>query len=300
MKVNKPLFIIQKEFDKESTGENSIKNNENMTNLFKEKETDSEFAFGTKNNEYFFKSDEISLSHNRLFEEDANLNFENGFTSEFQQTKEFNLFSNNYDFLNENSFKKNRNNFENNLLNEKEEKEKQEANDQDNKSKRIDKLLIKFKAALGKWFLNDINEKLEDLRKKLIIKRRIKFFAFNYKKFTLIVSYTQNQQWLKEKMIDLLLIGDEENQEKTKNSIKTLYKKDLMELKEIKQMLESYYEDIIQRFYSSEEFNKFKENNKVKEMDDYFKKIMNMSLLEKNGFIKFMETRKGNIRIKKE
>ena len=147
---------------------------------------------------------------------------------------------------------------------------------------------------LGKWFINKINQKLNILRKNSIIKRGIKFYSFNYKKFTLKVSYSQNKEWLKNKMINLLLMGEEENQIKNKKAIKSLYKKNLMKLKEIKDLLEAPYEDIIKKFYSSEEFVKFKEDKRVKELDFNFKKIMKMSLLDDFGFIKFFETRKGN------
>ena len=64
-------------------------------------------------------------------------------------------------------------------------------------------------------------------------------------------------------------------------------------------MLELRYRDIIIKFYSlSNEFNKLKSDKKVKKLDNNFKKIMNISILEKNGFIEFLETRKGNNRKK--
>ena len=97
-------------------------------------------------------------------------------------------------------------------------------------------------------------------------------------------------------MIDLLLIGDEENQIKNKKCIQSLYKKNLIELKEIKDLLQSTYEEIIKQFYSSKEFQEFKNNKRVKELDFNFQKIMKMSILENFGFIKFLETRKGNNR----
>ena len=69
------------------------------------------------------------------------------------------------------------------------------------------------------------------------------------------------------------------------------------ELKEIKDFLELKYQDIIEKFYYlSEDFNNFKNNIRIKELDDNFKKIMKISLLEKNGFIKFLLSRKGNIK----
>ena len=131
------------------------------------------------------------------------------------------------------------------------------------------------------------------------MKRGLKLFAFNYKKFTLNVSYTKNKNWLDSKMKDLLVLGDEENQNKNRKNLKSLFKKKFEEINEIKDMLELSYRGIIEKFYSlSNEFNKFKSDKKVKELDNNFKKIMNISILEKNGFIEFLETRKGNNRKK--
>ena len=97
-------------------------------------------------------------------------------------------------------------------------------------------------------------------------------------------------------MRDLLLLGEEENQIKNEKGIKSLYKKNKIELNEIKKMLESSYEEIIKKFYLSKEFDEFKEDKRVKELDFNFEKVMNMSLLENYGFIKFFETRRGNNR----
>ena len=205
--------------------------------------------------------------------------------------------------INKNSFEKNRNYFNNNLLelnNNKQEPIKEDFDNNNNKKYiRCDSLLIKFKSTLGKWYIKIINQKLKHLKEKDIMKRGLKLFAFNYKKFTLNVSYTKNKNWLDCKMKDLLVLGDEENQNKNRKNLKSLFKKKFEELNEIKDMLELNYRDIIVKFYSlSNEFNKLKSDKKVKELDNNFKKIMNISILEKNGFIEFLETRKGNNRKK--
>ena len=159
---------------------------------------------------------------------------------------------------------------------------------------RCDSLLIKFKSALGKWFIKIINQRIKTLKEKDILKRGIKIYAFNYKKFTLNVNYEKNKIWLDYKMKDLLLLGNEGNQIKNMKSLKSLYKRRLEELKEIKDMFEMKYKKVIERFYLSEDFDKFINNKRVKELDKNFKKIMGISLLEKNGFIIFLESRKGN------
>ena len=179
---NKQIFITHKVHEKESTGDNSFQNNGDKE-FISSKNLFQDFKLLSKNNDSF--GFDIFGESNESYDS-------------------IKLFSTNND--DENSFQKNRNNFNNNLINDK------ENNYEENRSKRCDSLLIKFKAFLGKWFITQINEKLLDLRKKSILKRAIKFYAFNYKKFTIKVSYEQNKHWLMSKLEELLLLGDEENQ----------------------------------------------------------------------------------------
>jgi len=162
-----------------------------------------------------------------------------------------------------------------------------------NSSIRCDSLLIKFKSIVGKWFIQNLNNKI-----KQILKRKIKFFSFNYKKFTIVVSYFKNKNWLDEKIKNLLVLGDEPNQEKNIKALNSIYKRKIEGLNEIKNILEQTYRTIIEQFYLSDEFIIFKNDKRVNELNKYFIKIMDISLLEKNGFIKFLELRKGNIRKK--
>ena len=166
-------------------------------------------------------------------------------------------------------------------------------NQKTNSKVRCDTLLIKFKSIVGKWFIQSLNNKI-----KQILKRKIKFFSFNYKKFTIVVSYYQNKNWLDEKIKDLLVLGDEPNQEKNIKALNSVYKRKIEGLNEIKNILEQTYRTIIEQFYLSDEFINFKNDKRVIELDQYFIKIMDISILEKNGFIKFLELRKGNIRKK--
>ena len=154
---------------------------------------------------------------------------------------------------------------------------------------RSDSLLIKFKSFLGKCFIKHINNKLKN-----ISKRKIKFYSFNYKKFTLNVNYNQNKIWLNEKMKDLLTLGDESNQEKNENSLKSLSKKKEIAFDEVKNLLEMTYKKIIERFYLSIYFEKFKNDANIQLLNEYFVKIKNISILEKNGFINFINKEKGN------
>lgn len=158
---------------------------------------------------------------------------------------------------------------------------------------RCDSLLIKFKSIVGKWFIQSLNNKI-----KQILKRKIKFFSFNYKKFTIVVSYFKNKVWLDEKIKDLLVLGDEPNQTKNIKALNSIYKKKIEGLNEIKFILDQTYRTIIEQFYLSDEFINFKSDKRVIELNQYFIKIMDISILEKNGFIKFLELRKGNIRKK--
>ena len=166
-------------------------------------------------------------------------------------------------------------------------------NQKTNSNVRCDSLLIKFKSIVGKWFIQNLNNKI-----KQILKRKIKFFSFNYKKFTIVVSYFKNKNWLDEKIKNLLVLGDEPNQGKNIKALNSLYKRKIEGLNEIKFILDQNYRTIIEQFYLSDEFNNFKNDKRVIELNKYFIKIMDISLLEKNGFIKFLELRKGNVRKK--
>ena len=156
-------------------------------------------------------------------------------------------------------------------------------------NKRCDSFLIKFKSYLGKVFIKHINNRLKKMSK-----IKLKFFSLNYKKFTLNVSYQKNKEWLNEKMKNLLVLGDEPNQEKNERALRSLYKKKEVEYKEIKDLLELSYRDIIKRFYLSKYYEEFKKDKKIIKNDENFRQIMNISLLEPNGFIHFINTRKGN------
>ena len=255
---------------------------------------------------------ENDLKNSKTNEENLVSNKEEIFPTEAQK----NVFLGKKTLLNEENkviFKKNRNNFYNNIfktLNDKNDKsssindnnnnnnltnETSSINSNNNNNKiaysnmRCDSLLIKFKSFLGKSFINFINDKL-----KKSTKRRIKLFSFNYKKFTLNVSYAENQKWFSEKMKDLLVLGSEPNQLKNEKALKSIYRRKEEEFNEIKYLLESNYKEIIQRFYRSKCFENFKKQQKIIQLDDNFKKVMNNSILDQDGFINFICSRKGN------
>ena len=203
------------------------------------------------------------------------------------------IFKKNRNNLNNNYFKITKDKIEkvdNNIYNYTRETSTSNNNNQIEYAKnRTDSLLIKFKSFLGKCFINHINNKLKNLSK-----RKIKFYSLNYKKFTLNVNYNQNKIWLNEKMKDLLTLGDESNQEKNENSLKSLSKKKEFAFDEVKNLLEMTYKEIIEKFYLSIYFEKFKNNAYIKILNEYFVKIKNISILEKNGFINFINKEKGN------
>lgn len=228
------------------------------------------------------------------------------FPSEENEKNEFTGKKRNLNNDDKITFKKNRNNLKNNYFQISYDKfennnntkvnitsDTSSSNHNSNKitySKlRPDNFLIKFKASLGKSFIEHINNKIKSLTK-----RKIKFYSFNYKKFTLNVSYTQNQIWLNESMKYLLTLGEEEKQAKNRKALESIYKKKGIEFEEIKFLLELTYKEIIERFYLSEYFKKFKKDEKIVKLNDNFTKIMNISLLDQNGFINFLYTRKGN------
>ena len=283
---------IKNNEDKELTSENSIKNKNDIT-FTEPKDSFSDFNLQLKDEDYSsIKSDEeLSLLNELYPQNNLDMIWDNidNYNFDYKYNNDINKILNNYDYYNKIPFKKNRNNLNNNLINEEIKDIKQ---NKDNNNIRCDSLLIKFKSTIGKWFIKRINNKIKNLKEKSIIKRKVKIYSFNYKKFTLKVTYNQNKEWLKYKMKDLLLLGDEDNQIKNDKSINIIYKK--KELNEIKNMLELNYENIIQDFYLSNDFNKLKNNEKIKELNNHFLKIMKVSLLENNGFIQFYEIRRGN------
>ena len=278
-------------------------------------------------NDIYFKEDSLTIEKSIFF--DNSIGLERDELSLINSNNDLNLLGiETFDNLNEipiidyncyNSFfpfKKNRNNFnylflesQNNSSNykfakikpinynslPKSEHSNSNSKKNTNSTIRCDTLLIKFKSFLGKWFIKTLNTKLKN-----ILKRKIKFFSFNYKKFTIIVSYSKNKNWLDEKIKDLLILGDEPNQVKNKKALKSISKKNYEEINKIKDILNFTYRDIIKQFYLSEDFIIFKNNKRVIELNNYFYKIMEISLLEKNGFITFFEKRKGNIKKNKE
>ena len=199
-------------------------------------------------------------------------------------------------------FKKNRNNLNNYLFKTTKDKNEKSNNNISSETssnthikkiksfnKRNDSFLIKFKAFLGKYYIKHINNKLKKLTK-----RKIKFYAFNYKTFTLVATYNKNKDWLNKKMKDLLILGGEENQEKNEKALKSVYRRKEKEFDEIKSLLEMTYYDIIERFYSSKYFDEFKRDEKNIKANEEFVKVMKISLFEANGFITFLLHRKGN------
>lgn len=202
-----------------------------------------------------------------------------------------------------NIFKKNRNNLNNYIFkisNDKNDNithnitnETSSSNYNNNKitysNFRNDSLLIKFKSFLGKSFIKFMNNKLKNLTK-----RKLKLFSFNYKLFTLNVSYGENKKWLNEKIKNLLIFGNEPNQIKNQKTLKSIERRKEQEFNEVKSILELSYKEIIERFYISNYFYEFQKDKKNRLLNDNFQKAMNISLLEKNGFINFILSRKGN------
>ena len=284
-------------------------------------EQENYISYSFYNNDFDYDIDGISPDHypleNDLKNSKANEgNLESNKEEIFPIEDQKNSFLGKKTHLNEENkiiFKKNRNNLCNNIfktLNDKNDKsssiydnnnnnnltnETSSGNSSNNNNKiaysniRCDSLLIKFKSFLGKSFITFLNDKL-----KKSAKRRIKLFSFNYKKFTLNVSYSENQKWFNEKMKDLLVLGSEPNQLKNEKALKSIYKRKEEEFNEIKFLLELSYKEIIQKFYRSNFFENFKKQQKIIQLNENFKKVMNNSILDQDGFINFICSRRGN------
>ena len=288
------LKFNYKDIDDNYLSSNCINKNDELINLF----PNFQYINENENMESYHFEDflmEEKMKNMRYNNNGSVIPFNDEISSYENQKNDFLNKKYYLNYEEKNTFKKNRNNLNNNIFNVSNSLNykidtnthnftNETSSSYHNNSKitysniRTDSLLIKFKSFLGKSFINFINNKLKNLTK-----RKIKFFSFNYKKFTLNVSYSDNKKWLYEQVKNLLIYGDQPNQIKNEKALKSVYKKKEKEFDEVKYYLELSYKEIIERFYLSNYYEEFKKDKKVIELNDNFIKIMGISLLEKNG-----------------
>ena len=166
-----------------------------------------------------------------------------------------------------------------------------------NKKYRKDVYYKHFKVIFGKYLKIRINE----LKNICFPKLKIFFSSPNYKKYTGNTKKKDNYNFLSYKVKDILTYGEDQLKqnrqyknkilidfiEKNKNKVKD--KKSYQKLIEILfQTLEKAVED----FYIDEnEFEKINQDQICLFYDEYFKEQTNISLLEKNGYLKSLKSK---------
>lgn len=173
------------------------------------------------------------------------------------------------------------------------QKNKFEIIQKDNKLKyfRVDSAKKHFKVAVSQFATEQLNlliknSKLPKKLKKKIHLPHFKLFTSNSKEF-------DNFQFLSFDLKQVLTYGktDENLQGNNYERISEIleYKKNPEKKKEIIDFLSLKYEKIIELFYRSANFQKFKENEITKFFNDGIKKEKNISLLEEDGLIKLFK-----------
>ena len=168
---------------------------------------------------------------------------------------------------------------------------------------RQDYYVKQFKVQYSIWLRNYLNQKL-----KLLIsetkncRKHLKFYPLNSLKFTANPKYEDNKKFLSLKIKDILTFGIDSqkssNQKKNKENIdiieNIIYKQHSNANPDLLNFLNKTMEDSIEIFYQSQQFQNFKNNEKVKINDLKFQEEKKFSLLENNGFVCLIKNYKGN------
>ena len=182
---------------------------------------------------------------------------------------------------------------------------------QQNRNRKIYKLSnykIRWRTAVIQFYMGLINKLLKesDLPKKL----KFKFNTPNYEEFTEKANIEKTSSELGKKMKDILILKKikrrkNTNQEQEGNNSKNIkeledfYEKNKdsltpqKNLKEIIELLNNTYEEIIKKFYDSEDIEIFKKKDDIKSYDEKFKNNgKRKSLFEKYGLIELLKKKK--------
>ena len=152
---------------------------------------------------------------------------------------------------------------------------------------RVDDAKKHFKVAISKFATETINSLIKKSKLPSRLKKTI--HLPNFKKFTSNVKELDNYEFLSYDMKTIFIYGkDEENlQMKNEEIISKIlnYKKNPKEIEAIKEFLSKKYEEIIQDFYRSENFIKFKEKNLTNFFSQGIKILKQIDLLENDKLI---------------
>ena len=159
---------------------------------------------------------------------------------------------------------------------------------------RIDDWKINFRVKINKWFIKSLNKKIlkSDLSKEL----KKKIHSPNYLKFTEKVTAESTYKDLVKRMSTILCIGKEEfkNQRQNYENIQAILefhkKNPTKSVGEIVKFLSMTYEEVIEEFYKSDEYEKLKENETARFYDEEIVKEKSISLFDNNGLIRLFKS----------
>jgi len=159
---------------------------------------------------------------------------------------------------------------------------------------RIDDGKIYFRVKINKWFIKSLNEKIRksDLSKEL---KKI-IHSPKYSKFTEKVTAKSAYKDLKKRMSTILCIGKKEfkNQRQNYENLQAILESHKINptksVGEIVKYLSMTYEEVIEEFYKSDEYEELKENEKARFYDEEIVKVKNISLFENNGLIRLFKS----------
>ena len=159
---------------------------------------------------------------------------------------------------------------------------------------RIDDGKIYFRVKINKWFIKSLNEKIRksDLSKEL---KKI-IHSPKYSKFTEKVTAKSTYKDLEKRMSTILCIGKEEYKNQRQNyeniqAILEFHKKNpTKSVGEIVKFLSMTYEEVIEEFYKSDEYEKLKENETARFYDEEIVKEKSISLFDNNGLIRLFKS----------
>ena len=159
---------------------------------------------------------------------------------------------------------------------------------------RIDDYKILWRAKINKWHKSILNNEIKESDLPESLKKNI--YSPNYKKFTEKIKSDDTFKDLKKPMSAILCLGKEEDNKRKENyenieAIKNFYKENPNKsVGKVIKLLDMTYEEVIEKFYESKEFDELKRDEVAIFYDEELVKQKNMSLFEKNGLIQLFKS----------
>ena len=154
---------------------------------------------------------------------------------------------------------------------------------------RIDDCKILFRTKINKQYIKNLNEAIKESDLPKVLKKII--HTPSYKKFTQKVKCESNLNDLQKTMFDILTINKEaeknprQNHENIQCILNYHMNNPTERVETIIQLIQMKYQEVIEMFYDSNEFNEFKEDEQVKYYNEEVKRQKKIDLFQRNGLI---------------